>query len=83
MTHVDSCSAGACDLPPKPRHSMYAIYPYIDPPNHPNVGIYGSPMGRVWERECVGSEAASWPWPHGPNELWMVLVYFPTNCPSC
>ena len=24
-----------------PRHSMYAIYAYIDPPNHPNVGIYG------------------------------------------
>ena len=20
---------------------MYAIYAYIDPPNHPNVGIYG------------------------------------------
>ena len=20
---------------------MYAIYVYIDPPNHPNVGIYG------------------------------------------
>ena len=25
-----------------------AIYAYIDPPNHPNVGIYGSPM------ECLG-----------------------------
>ena len=24
-----------------PRHSMYAIYAYIDPPNHPNVGKYG------------------------------------------
>ena len=24
-----------------PRHSMYAIYTYIDPSNHPNVGIYG------------------------------------------
>ena len=24
-----------------PRHSMYAIYAYIDPQNHPNVGIYG------------------------------------------
>ena len=23
-----------------PRHSMYAIYAYIDPSNHPNVGIY-------------------------------------------
>ena len=23
-----------------PRHSMYAIYAYIDPPNHPNVGKY-------------------------------------------
>ena len=23
---------------------MYAIYAYIDPPNHPNVGIYDSPM---------------------------------------
>ena len=23
-----------------PRHCMYAIYAYIDPPNHPNVGIY-------------------------------------------
>ena len=22
-------------------HSMYGIYAYIDPPNHPNVGIYG------------------------------------------
>ena len=27
---------------------MYAIYAYFDPPNHPNVGIYGSPM------ECLG-----------------------------
>ena len=26
---------------------MYAIYAYIDPPNHPNVGIYGSPMERL------------------------------------
>ena len=24
-----------------PRHSMYTIYAYIDPQNHPNVGIYG------------------------------------------
>ena len=24
-----------------PIHSMYAIYAYIDPPNHPNVGKYG------------------------------------------
>ena len=24
-----------------PIHSMYGIYAYIDPPNHPNVGIYG------------------------------------------
>ena len=24
-----------------PRHSMYAIYAYIDPQNHPNVSIYG------------------------------------------
>ena len=24
-----------------PRHSMYSIYAYIDPPNHPNVGKYG------------------------------------------
>ena len=24
-----------------PIHSMYAIYAYIDPSNHPNVGIYG------------------------------------------
>ena len=23
-----------------PRHSMYAIYAYIDPSNHPNVGKY-------------------------------------------
>ena len=28
---------------------MYAIYAYIDPQNHPNVGIYGSPM------ECLGT----------------------------
>ena len=26
---------------PYPKRSMYAIYGYIDPPNHPNVGIYG------------------------------------------
>ena len=25
-----------------------AIYAYIDPPHHPNVSIYGSPM------ECLG-----------------------------
>ena len=25
-----------------------AIYAYIDPPNHPNVGIYGSPMECMW-----------------------------------
>ena len=25
---------------PYPIHSMYAIYAYIDPSNHPNVGIY-------------------------------------------
>ena len=25
----------------KPIYSMYAIYAYIDPSNHPNVGIYG------------------------------------------
>ena len=24
-----------------PRRSMYAVYAYIDPPNHPNVGKYG------------------------------------------
>ena len=24
-----------------PKHSMYAIYAHIDPPNHPNVGKYG------------------------------------------
>ena len=30
-----------------PRRSMYAIYAYIDPPNYPNVGIYGSPMERL------------------------------------
>ena len=23
---------------------MYTIYAYIDPPNHPNVNKYGSPM---------------------------------------
>ena len=35
-------SAGGEHHPiPFPRHSMYAIYAYIDPPNHPNVGIYG------------------------------------------
>ena len=28
---------------------MYAIYAYIDPQNHPNVGIYGSPISRVWD----------------------------------
>ena len=27
--------------PTNPRHSMYAIYAYIDPQKHPNVGIYG------------------------------------------
>ena len=27
-------------LPLIPRYSMYAIYAYIDPQNHPNVGIY-------------------------------------------
>ena len=32
------------EIPINPRHSMYAIYAYIDPRNHPNVGIYGSPM---------------------------------------
>ena len=26
----------------RPIHSMYAIYAYIDSPNHPNVGIYGT-----------------------------------------
>ena len=26
-----------------PIHSMYGIYAYIDPPNHPNVGIWQSP----------------------------------------
>ena len=30
------------------KHSIYAIYAYIDPQNDPNVGIYGSPM------ECLG-----------------------------
>ena len=32
-------------------HSMYGIYAYIEPPNHPNVGKYGSPMehlGNKW-----------------------------------
>ena len=38
-----------------PRHSMYAIYAYIDPPNHPNVGIYGIYM------ECLGLGFASPP----------------------
>ena len=30
---------------------MYGIYAYIDPSNHSNVGIYGSPMehlGHTW-----------------------------------
>ena len=31
-----------------PKHSMYAIYAYIDPQNHPNVYKYTSPM------ECLG-----------------------------
>ena len=33
-----------------PKRSMGLPYmPYIDPTNHPNVGIYGSPM------ECMGT----------------------------
>ena len=39
----DLCCVGICDMnqnESKPRHSMYAIYACIDPPN-PNVGIYG------------------------------------------
>ena len=45
---TDSCAGmeyplnkWVCIIGIMPRHSMYAIYAYIDPPNHPNVGIYG------------------------------------------
>ena len=36
---------------------MYVIYAYIDPPNHPNVGIYDSPM------ECLGDRFGALPEP--------------------
>ena len=32
----------------RPRHSMYAIYAYIDPQNHPNVGNIWHTWS-VWE----------------------------------
>ena len=32
-----------------------AIYAYIAPRNHPNVGIYGYPISRVWDRNTWGS----------------------------
>ena len=35
--------------PAYPRHSMYTIYAYIDPQNHPNVGMYGN----VWHTWSV------------------------------
>ena len=31
---------------PDKTHGI-AIYAYIDPQNHPNVGVYGSPMERL------------------------------------
>ena len=34
--------------PPTPR-DVYAIYAYIDPPSHPNVGKYAS------HTECLGT----------------------------
>ena len=37
-----------------PRHSIYATSAYIDPPNHPNVGIYGN-------MECLGIGVDLWP----------------------
>ena len=37
---LPSSECGALRVEAYPRHSMYAIYAYINPPNHPNVGIY-------------------------------------------
>ena len=34
---------------------MYGTYAYIDPSNHPNVGIYTSPMERLGMRDLVRS----------------------------
>ena len=33
---------------------MFAIYTYIDPPNHSLqlIGKYGSPISRVWDKRC-------------------------------
>ena len=40
--HRSTEAASCCVLEQTiPRHSMYAIYAYIDPQNHPIVGIYG------------------------------------------
>ena len=43
LSSLFACLVGTCRVwdSSMPIHSMYAIYAYIDPPNHPNVGIYG------------------------------------------
>ena len=44
----DARQRGCWGNQPQTLHGT-AIYAYISPPNHPNVGIYGSPISRVWE----------------------------------
>ena len=52
-----------------PKHSMYAIYAYIDPSNHSNVGIYGihGVSGTVTRIRCVRV-----PWDLGRADVGLV-----------
>ena len=44
----------ACSLSNTPKHTVSHICRSIDPQDHPNVSIYGSPISRVWDSN-VGS----------------------------
>ena len=73
-----------------PRHSMYAIYAYIDPQNHPNVGIHGiHGVSGTYIIGLVENGVPCWPycWPCWPwNCTWSTylehLGTFSSPCPN-
>ena len=49
---------------------MYGMYAYIDPQNHPNVGIYGSPISCVWLIQIALSQVC----PRRKNTVYKLLA---------
>ena len=57
-----------------PIHSMYGIYAYIDPPNHPNVGIYGIHGASGYYHISYGSIAGHRFGGHGAPSRGLVIM---------